>query len=102
MLVPSSITNFLTTDFVKESFNPFGQPNSWFNIIIVESDNKVIFNRKVYSFMGVLEDIGGLYGSFELIGILLFSSYAEFLLSNTIVNENFEFIDTPKSKEIDP
>ena len=46
--------------------------------------------------MDVLGDLGGIYGSFEIIGLILFSSYSQRLLTNSILNENFEFIDLKK------
>ena len=47
--------------------------------------------------MDVLGDLGGIYGSFELIGLILFSSYSSRLFTNDIVNESFEFIDKKRA-----
>ena len=49
--------------------------------------------------MDVLGDLGGIYGSFEIIGLILFTSYSERLLTNSILKENFEFIDKKKSSK---
>jgi hypothetical protein len=52
------------------------------------SDEKQLYYRRVYSFFDLLEDFGGIVGSFQLIFTPL-ASYSSILMTNYLLNKHF-------------
>jgi len=52
------------------------------------SDEKQLYYRKVYSFFELLEDFGGIVGSFQMIFTPL-ATYSSILMTNYLLNNHF-------------
>jgi hypothetical protein len=82
-------TSFLTIDTSKEiKANPWETPNTMLAIFFHLSDEKQLYYRKVYSFFELMEDFGGIVGSFQMIFTPL-ATYSSILMTNYLLNNHF-------------
>ena len=61
------------------------------------SDEKLLYYRKVYGFFDLLEDFGGIVGSFQML-LMPLASYSSILMTNLLLNTHFVFEDKHADK----
>ena len=68
-------------------------------IYFLLSDEKQLYYRKVYSFLDLLEDFGGIVGSFQLIFTPL-ATYSSILMMNFLLNNHFAYENKSADKSV--
>jgi len=65
--------------------HPLNKPYTIASFSLFLNDEKIVFNRRVYSILDLLGDIGGILGAIEIVFGYLLSSYTDQSYSNAIV-----------------
>ena len=63
-------------------------PHTLFSVQIKLSDEKLLYYRKVYGIFDLLEDFGGILGTFQML-LIPFATYSSILMTNFILNTHF-------------
>jgi hypothetical protein len=86
------VLDFVSFGIAVPFSHPLNSSSTFVSASLFLNDEKVIYDRRVYSILDLLGDIGGIIGAIEIVFSLLISGYADRNFSNSLVKVNFQYL----------